>query len=249
VEEKVSNSHLNAHSTVGGLLLAAGRGVRLRPLTDVTPKPALDVCGVPLGAWGLTVLRRAGLSVAVNVSHLGHLVEVALRPFDPELEILDEGRKPFGTAGTLREFRRMFGPRVVTYNADLLSALDVSELLESHLRIGASMTVAVQRVSWGADLVTTGEHAVGFVDRRSEPERGGARFLGIAVVEQDAINMIPPDGARGIGECLLRPLAERRELAVVVHEGYALDVGTHDRLEEARRAVRDGLIAMPLRRT
>jgi mannose-1-phosphate guanylyltransferase len=249
VGEKVSDRHLIAHSTVDALLLAAGRGERLRPLTDVTPKPALDVCGLPIGAWGLTALRRAGLSVAVNVSHLGHLVEAALRPFDPELVILDEGREPFGTAGTLREFGRMFGPRVVTYNADLISDLDVGELLRDHVRIGASMTAAIQRVDGGADLVTAGEQAVGFVDRRREPDRAGGRFLGMAVVEEDAIDIIPPEGARGMGESLLRPLAERGELAVVVHEGYALDVGTPDRLEEARRAVRTGRIALPVRRT
>jgi NDP-sugar pyrophosphorylase family protein len=235
--------------SLDAVLLAAGRGERLRPLTDTVPKPALDVAGAPLGAWGLAALAGAGLRTAVNVSHLGTKIAAALRPYDPGLTVLDEGPEPFGTAGTLREYRHLFGPLIVTHNADLLCDLDIRELLTEHARGGGQMTVAVREVDDGADLIVDGDRAVGFVDRRREPERSGMRYLGIATIDTRALELIPPAGPRGMGECLIAPLARQGEIGVVVHRGYALDVGTPERLEQAREDVRTGRIEPPVRRT
>jgi NDP-sugar pyrophosphorylase family protein len=231
------------------LLFAAGRGERLRPLTDTVPKPALDLDGAPLGAWGLAALKEAGLSVAVNTSHLGEAVEAALRPYDPSLTVLDEGLEPFGTAGTLREFRALFGTTIVTYNSDLLSDLRVDDLIETHARTGAPMTVAVVEVEEGADLSVEGGRARAFIDRRSEPDAPGMRFIGVAVIAERALDLIPAEGPRGVGESLIAPLAERAELGVIVHDGYALDVGTPANLQTARRDVREGKLVAPVRRT
>jgi NDP-mannose synthase len=231
------------------LLLAAGRGERLRPFTDTVPKPALDVAGTPLGAWGLAALAGAGLRTAVNVSHLGEKIAAVLRPYDPALTVLDEGPEPFGTAGTLRTYRHLFGPMIVTHNADLLCDLDIEKVVTEHARNGARMTVAGREVDEGADLLVDGTRGVGFVDRRHEPARSGVRYLGIATIDSGALDLIPPTGARGMGEYLIAPLARKGELGVVVHRGYALDVGTPKRLEQAREDVRAGRLAVPVRRT
>jgi NDP-sugar pyrophosphorylase family protein len=231
------------------LLFAAGRGERLRPLTDAVPKPALDVEGAPLGAWGLAALREAGLTVAVNTSHLGGAVESALRPYDPSLTLLDEGPEPFGTAGTLREFRALFGSTIVTYNSDLLSDLRVGDLIAIHARTGAPMTVAVTEVEEGADLSVEGGQVRAFIDRRKEPNAPGVRFIGVAIIDARALDLIPGEGPRGMGESLIAPLAARGELGTFVHDGYVLDVGTPANLQRARQDVREGRLVAPLRRT
>ena len=61
------------------MILAAGRGERMRPLTDVAPKPLLTVGGKPLIVWAIQRLLRAGISdLVVNISHLAHLIEAEL---------------------------------------------------------------------------------------------------------------------------------------------------------------------------
>ena len=61
------------------MILAAGRGVRMRPLTDTTPKSLLAVGGKPLIVWQLEKLARAGfVELVINHAHLGHLIEAAL---------------------------------------------------------------------------------------------------------------------------------------------------------------------------
>lgn len=229
-------------SLVRSVLFCGGRGTRLRPLTDSVPKVALPVAGVPLGAWGLAALRPVGGTV-VNVSHLGRQVVDALRPFGP-FEVLWEEPEPFGTAGTLAALAERAAERVVTYNGDLLSDLDVRDLIRTHERSGSAGTVAVAHVPDGADLVEEGGRVIRFIDRR-ERNSPGARFIGAAVWERAALDLLPQHRPAGLGETLLPALVERGGLAAHVHEGYALDVGTLERYETAQRDVAEGRAPVP----
>ena len=212
---------------VSSLLLAAGRGTRLRPLTDSLAKPALPLLDLPLGAFGLTALLRDCPPVAVNVSHLSNTVARALRVFAGEggFELLVEP-EPLGSGGTVGDLQERVGKRLVTYNADLLAGLSVADVIEAHERTGAPVTAAVARVDGGADLELEHGRVASFVDRRKQADRAGARFLGAAVIERGAIDFIPDKRPVDLAEGLLRPAAERGQLAVFVHDSYALDVGT-----------------------
>jgi mannose-1-phosphate guanylyltransferase len=212
---------------ISSLLLAAGRGERLRPLTDRVAKPALPLLDLPLGAFGLAALLRDSPPVAVNVSHLPNTVARALEVVGGEggFELLTEPQ-PLGSGGTVGDLRGRVDMRLVTYNADFLADLSVAALIEEHERAGAPATVAVGMVDAGADLELEDGRAASFIDRHEHPNRPGARFLGAAVMERDALELIPATRPVGLAEALLRPLAERGQLAVFVHDSYALDVGT-----------------------
>jgi mannose-1-phosphate guanylyltransferase len=212
---------------ISSLLLAAGRGTRLRPLTDHIAKPALPLLDLPLGAFGLTALLQDCPPVAVNVSHLPNTVARALRELlgEGEFELLIEP-EPLGSGGTVGDLRERVGSRLVTYNADLLADLSVAALIAAHERGGTPVTAAVARVDGGADLELEGARVSSFVDRRKHPDRAGARFLGAAVIERGALDLIPDKRPVDLAEGLLRPAATRGELAVFVHDSYARDVGT-----------------------
>ena len=212
---------------ISSLLLAAGRGTRLRPLTDRIAKPALPLLDIPLGAFGLSALLRDCPPVAVNVSHLPNTVARALRDLVGEggFELLIEP-EPLGSGGTVGDMRGRVDARLVTYNADLLADLSVAALLETHERGGAPVTAAVALVDGGADLELEDGRVTSFVDRREHPDRTGARFLGAAVIERGALDLIPDNRPVDLAEGLLRPVAERGELAAFVQDSYALDVGT-----------------------
>ena len=213
--------------SISSLLLAAGRGSRLRPLTDHIAKPALPLLDLPLGAFGLTALLRDCPPVAVNVSHLPNTVARALRELTGEegFELLIEPQ-PLGSGGTVGDLRARVGERLITYNADLLSDLSVAALIDAHRKAGAPVTAAVALVDGAADLELQDGRAISLVDRRNHPDRPGARFLGAAVIERRALDLIPDRRPVDLAEGLLRPMSERGELAVFVHESYALDVGT-----------------------
>jgi NDP-sugar pyrophosphorylase family protein len=222
---------------ISAILFAAGRGERLRPLTDTVPKPAIVVRGKPLGAYGLRVLREIDGRIAVNLSWLAEATKVALEPYaPPETLWFVESPAALGTAGTVSVLLPRLTPTFAVMNADTITDLSVSELLTSHQRMKAPATLAVRNVHEGADFLVEEGRAIRVIDRKREGSRPGALYIGAAIFERDKIARyldaitIPA----GLAEAVFRPLAARHALAIHRHDGFAIDVGTHSALADAQ---------------
>jgi NDP-sugar pyrophosphorylase family protein len=129
------------------LVLAAGVGERLRPLTDEIPKPLLEVGGRPLIHYPLMMLRQAGIAeIAINAHHLAGKLESALATgaslgiritWSPEPALL-------GTGGPLVPLKEFLGSGTfVIANSDTILDLDVTAMLATHRDHGALVTIAV----------------------------------------------------------------------------------------------------------
>ena len=213
------------------LLLAAGAGTRLRPLTTAIPKPSLPLLDVPLAAWGLADLEALGGAIIMNLSAGHEIVSAALGSMLDEIEVFVEAPEPLGSAGTIVALRDRLTGRLVTRNADLLSSLATADVVAAHVASGAPATIAIQPVATGADIVTE-DGGLRLVDRRVE-NIPGARFLGVSVFEPAALARAEAQGPRDLAGGLLAPLIARGEVATHTHDGYALDVGTPDRYLQA----------------
>src|SRR2546423_13907482 len=117
------------------LLVAAGSGTRLRPLTDVLPKCLMPINGEPLlGIW-LAMLSQAGVSeIVVNLHHHAGLVReyVARSPYARHVTLAHEDTL-LGTAGTLmRQRDRLGGGTIFFAHADNLAAFDMARFLDAH---------------------------------------------------------------------------------------------------------------------
>ena len=115
------------------MLLAAGRGERMRPLTDHTPKPLLIVGGKPLIVWHLEALARAGVrDVIVNLSWLGSQIRAALgdgRQFGVAIQYSEEGSPPLETGGGIFKALALLGPApFLVVNSDTFTDIDPGAL-------------------------------------------------------------------------------------------------------------------------
>ncbi|NOZ79807.1 MAG: NTP transferase domain-containing protein [Acidobacteria bacterium] len=134
---------------IAAMVLAAGRGRRMRPLSDVLPKPALPILGRPVVAWALDLARRAGARrIAVNVWHLAGAMEAVARTAAGS-SVIGISREPelLGGAGGLAEARDRGlldgdGP-VLMVNGDGLVDLDLGPLFERHRTAGDLVTLAL----------------------------------------------------------------------------------------------------------
>lgn len=215
---------------IRSLLFAAGKGTRMRPLSDIVPKPALPLLDVPLAAYALRRLVDRWAPVAVNVSHLAEEMMRRIGPHvgDSAMEIIDEQPEPYGGGGTLAALRARLHDPVLTYNADVLTDVDLGGLIDAHGAAGDDVdaTIAIRHVEHDADFEISSTGALRLVPRAGNHATPGALFLGIAVLGRAALDLIPETRPVGLAETVLGPLARRGRLGVHVHDGYWRDVGT-----------------------
>lgn len=119
------------------MILAAGLGTRLRPLTNTMPKPLLPVGGTPLILWNLLLLRRHKFrDVVINLHHLGPMIEHALGDGHRFGLRITYSREPvvLGTGGALKQVESQFsGQPMLVMNGDTLIEIDLEELADLHL--------------------------------------------------------------------------------------------------------------------
>lgn len=116
------------------MLLAAGRGERLRPITDTLPKPLVQIAGRPLIAYHLEALARAGVrDVVINLSWLGERIRAALgsgQAYGVRIAYSEEGPEPLETGGGIVQALPLLGPEpFLIVNADIWTDMDLGRCL------------------------------------------------------------------------------------------------------------------------
>lgn len=212
------------------VIMAGGLGTRLRPLTNGTPKPMLEIGGKPLLEVIITQLREHGFRrVLLSVNYRADCIETHFGDggrFGVQIEYVRE-REQLGTAGALRLAREQLlggGPFVVM-NGDLLTKVNFSALLDYHRLHQAVATMSVTEypftVPYG--VVRTTDVRVARIE-----EKPTLRFqvnAGIYVLEPRALHVIPDEGRCDMTQ-LIESLIERQEtVACFPIREYWLDIG------------------------
>ena len=212
------------------MILAAGRGERLRPLTDSIPKAMVQAGGKPLIAWHLERLAAAGVREAViNVSHLAErIVESIGDGSRYGLSIAySREREPLETAGGIANARRLLGEvPFLLVNADIYCEFEFARLID--LPLGRRLAHLV--------LVPNPPHRSGgdfSLDDGWIGNRAGERYTyaGIAVMSPEMVSGVQPPQKAPLAP-LLYAAADRRLLTGEVHRGIWQDIGTRERLAE-----------------
>jgi mannose-1-phosphate guanylyltransferase len=227
--------------TTKALLLAGGRGERLRPITASTPKCLVPIGGRTLLDYWVAALLDAGVREAViNTHHLANQVRCKLERINATTALrLSESYEGelLGSAGTLSRNRRLAdGAReILVIYADNLSDVRLSELLAFHRthELGVSMLLfrARQPRACGIASLDADGTIVDFVEKPAQPKSNLAN-AGIYVLSPEAYREVADYGAFDIGADVLPRLIGR--MKGYLHRGYHLDIGTHEALAHAQ---------------
>jgi mannose-1-phosphate guanylyltransferase len=230
--------------TVAGMILCAGLGTRLRPLTGLAPKPAVPVCGVPLVRWSLGLLARAGVARAVvNVHHLPEAMAATARAAAAELGLpLEVSPEPViaGTGGALREARGLLlrggVDAVVVVNGDVLFDVDLEAALAAHLASGALATMVLMAMPPGARYAAVELDEEGRVRRiagRFGPGGEGLtpwHFPGVHVLSRELFDLVPAAPYElDVNRDVYPALMARGLVRGLVVAGYWNDLGAPER--------------------
>ena len=210
------------------MILAAGRGERLRPLTDRVPKPLIEAGGKPLIAWHLERLAAAGCSeVVVNVSHLGErIVERLGDGAQWGLRIaFSHEPQPLETAGGMALARKLLGEEpFLVVNGDVYCEVDFPRLLRLALGERLAHLILVPNPTHHPEGDFTLD--AGKVGNAPSPRY---TYAGIAVIAPALFAGVAA-GSKAQLAPLLRAAAERNQVGGERFEGTWLDVGTLERL-------------------
>ncbi len=227
------------------MVLCAGLGTRLRPLTGRLPKPAVPVCGLPLVRYALARLAAAGASRAVvNAHHLAPAMEAAARASAEALGLpLAVSREPViaGTGGALREARALLegADAVVLWNGDVLYDLDLAPALAAHAAGGALATMVLVPMPPGGGYASVEVDGSGAVRRIAGRGPGGAgleplHFTGVHVLSPALLEAVPSTPfACDVNHDVYPPLLAAGLVRGHRGAGYWNDLGTPARYLQA----------------
>ena len=231
------------------LILAGGKGTRLRPLTVYTPKPIVPICNRPFLLYQIDTLRRAGVTdITLSLSYQPEKIEQQLSDgsdFGVKLRYTVEPQ-PMGTAGAYKFAEDLIREPTVVFNGDILTDLDLKTVIRQHKDRGALATIVLAPVENPSAYGLVETDARGNVRRFLEKPNADEITCdtinaGIYVLEPDTFDRIPRDTPWSIERSFFPSLIDRAETFVAyVYRGYWIDIGTPDKYMQVHRDIMDG---------
>jgi NDP-sugar pyrophosphorylase family protein len=215
------------------MVLAAGLGTRMRPLTLLRAKPVLPVLGRPLVASALERLRRAGVrEVAVNLHHLPETVKAALgsgRRYGLRIRYVHEP-EILGTGGGPRALREFFGDGpCLLVNGDVLFDFDLRELVARHTASGALATLALRPLpdprAYSTVITDRGGRILSIAGKPSAAAGTASMFASVHVLEPRLLSRLPAGVSDSVRDLYQPLLAEGALLLGVRQRGAWYDFG------------------------
>lgn len=237
------------------LVLCAGFGTRLKPLTDVIPKPLVTVLNVPLIDAAIQLCVKAGAKdIAINTHHLAskmanHVRSIYQTMGAHSLYISEEVPEILGTGGALSAVTTWWGrASLLVYNGDILSNMRLDALVARHRQSKSFVTMAVTKTppSGGGRSVWVGRDGIvkaiakpsdlpKNLDTKTLEECG---FACAYVAEPELAHLIPqPPRFHDVIESFQAAIGDGRKVSAFRHEGFWADVGTHQSLWETNLMV------------
>jgi mannose-1-phosphate guanylyltransferase/phosphomannomutase len=245
------------------MILAAGEGTRLRPLTLKTSKALLPVDGVPLIAYTLTWLGLHGISeVAINLCHLGDKIKLFVgngSQFGMKVTYSEEN-SPLGTAGGVKKMANFFDGTFVVFYGDNLTDFNLSAMIRFHQRKEAAATIAafkpldpsqVGMIEMDKDgriynLVEKSQNAtVGQISRVSGLQPSGLANAAVYILEPEVLSYIEDGKVSDFAYDVFPKLIDDGAQVYgyqLESDAYFIDIGTMKNYQRANEDVKAGKV-------
>lgn len=234
------------------MILAAGKGTRLRPLTNYQPKALVKVAGVPLLEVVIRQLKRYGCKdIIVNVHHFGDQIIQFLKRkdnFGINIAISDEREELLDTGGGLKKAASFFsdGQPFLLCNTDILSDLNLKDFYEAHCRTDAIASLAIQWRETSRYLIFAGKeenlllHGWGNIKtgvlkipKHTVANYQMLAFSGLHVIDPRLFNYMPEAAKFSIIDVYLKACASEKINGFRCDEQQWMDIGRKSSLDAA----------------
>jgi len=232
------------------ILLAGGKGTRLRPLTLHTPKPVVPIFDRPFLQYQMDLLTQVPEidEIILSLSYQPRRIEEVFGAGEGtgvKLRYVVEP-SPLGTGGAIRYAAQGIEDTLIVFNGDVMTSVDVNAVVERHRSAGATATIVLTPVDnpSGYGLVETDAEGrvTRFIEKPQDDEVTCDTInAGIYVLEPHTFDRIPRDVAYSIERAYFPSLTERGDTFVAyVDRGYWIDIGTPEKYIQVHRDMFDG---------
>ena len=234
------------------LILAGGKGTRLRPLTVYTPKPVVPICNRPFLLYQIDTLRRAGITdITLSLSYQPFKIEQQLgdgSDFGVKLSYTVEPQ-PMGTAGAYKFAEDLIREPTVVFNGDIVTDLDLKAVIRRHNERKAAATIVLAPVENPSAYGVVETEEDGRVRRfleKPKPEETTCRNInaGTYILDPKVLDFIPAGETYSFEYGLFPDLLKRGErfYAHVPREAYWIDIGTPARYLQVHQDILAGRV-------
>jgi NDP-sugar pyrophosphorylase family protein len=218
-------------SQIRAVILAGGKGTRLRPLTAVFPKPLVPLGNRPIIEILLTRLANSGLrNVTLSTGYLAELIMAVCgdgSKYGLNITYSNE-EEPLGTAAPLSLMKELTDP-VIVMNGDLLTTLSFEKMLEFHDTEGADITIGCFKRDVNIDFgVVESNDRNEFVGFREKPTYHFEVSMGVNVISQAAREFIKPNQYLDMPDLILKVHQSGGKVSCYREDCYWLDIGRMD---------------------
>lgn len=228
------------------IILAGGRGTRLKPFTYVLPKPLVPVGEEPILAILIRQLREQGIAdIVLCVSHMSELIKAYFgdgEKFGVRIRYSRE-EVPLGTIGPLKLIDEL-PENFILMNGDLLTDLNFVRMYEAHVESGSIATVGTYRrrvdIDFGV-MELEGDEVTGFIEK---PCYDYSVSMGIYVFKRDILKYVPDGHPFGFDQLMLSLLERKEKINAYSFDGYWLDIGRPGDFEKANHDVSNGVFLL-----
>jgi NDP-sugar pyrophosphorylase family protein len=223
------------------VILAGGKGTRLRPYTTVFPKPLMPIGDEPILEIVIRQLKSHGFDeVIITVGHLAELIMTFFSDgskYGINIKYSRED-KPLGTAGGLGLIKKELNETFLMMNGDVLTTLDYSDLLKYHKRNGAIATIALKKrdvkVDFGVVELDDSNSIVGYSEK---PKIDHLVSMGVYVFDPKVLRYIKPNEYLDFPDIIKELISNGETVKGYVYDGYWLDIGRSDDYERANKEI------------
>jgi NDP-sugar pyrophosphorylase family protein len=232
-----------------GLILAGGKGTRLRPLTLNTPKPIVPVANAPFLLYQIDLMLSAGIEeVILSLSYQPRKIEDLLKDgtdYGIGIRYAVEGT-PLGTGGAFKNAEQYLDSTTVVFNGDILTGVDLAAVIRKHKEFGAVATLVltpVENPSAYGLVETASDGAVRRFIEKPGPDEITCNTInaGVYVLEPSVLRYIPKDEPYSFERGLFPTLLERKERVLsFILDKYWIDIGTPKKYLEVHHDILAG---------
>lgn len=231
---------LKSYLPVDAIIMAGGRGERLKPLTDQTPKPLLQVGDKPIIEHNIDRLSSFGIhNFHISVRYLGEQIEQYFGNGEQKnihIEYVWEDA-PLGTIGAARKITGLEHPYVLLTNSDILSTIDYEDFFLSFLEADADLSVVTIPYDVNipyAVLETTNGHVMSFKEKPTYTYYSNG---GIYLLKKEHLNLIPEGRAFNATDLMETLIKSGKTVHSYPLRGYWLDIGKHEDFNKAQQDI------------